>query len=155
MRTTVVSAVLVSAAFSLTACATQETFRALETPKTASAQQPYHGARVAVSIGKFDNRSSYMRGIFSDGVDRLGGQGLDLVQDVAQGAVLAVLGLFGSDGAEVRGQVGDQVAGAGRDWGEGLDTALRTHIHLGVLVDEVDQAGVEVAEGDVLSVGLT
>lgn len=74
MRTTVVSAVLVGAAFSLTACATQETFRALETPKTASAQQPYHGARVAVSIGKFDNRSSYMRGIFSDGVDRLGGQ---------------------------------------------------------------------------------
>jgi curli biogenesis system outer membrane secretion channel CsgG len=25
-------------------------------------------------VGKFDNRSSYMRGIFSDGVDRLGGQ---------------------------------------------------------------------------------
>jgi curli biogenesis system outer membrane secretion channel CsgG len=26
-------------------------------------------------VGKFDNRSSYMRGLFSDGVDRLGGQG--------------------------------------------------------------------------------
>ena len=25
-------------------------------------------------VGKFDNRSSYMRGLFSDGVDRLGGQ---------------------------------------------------------------------------------
>jgi curli biogenesis system outer membrane secretion channel CsgG len=25
-------------------------------------------------IGKFDNRSSYMRGLFSDGIDRLGGQ---------------------------------------------------------------------------------
>ncbi|RAE71236.1 curli production assembly protein CsgG, partial [Burkholderia multivorans] len=29
---------------------------------------------VAIAIGKFDNRSSYMRGIFSDGIDRLGGQ---------------------------------------------------------------------------------
>ncbi|GAB7526520.1 CsgG/HfaB family protein [Paraburkholderia sp. 2C] len=27
-----------------------------------------------VSVGKFDNRSTYMRGIFSDGVDRLGSQ---------------------------------------------------------------------------------
>jgi curli biogenesis system outer membrane secretion channel CsgG len=27
-----------------------------------------------VSIGKFDNRSSFMRGVFSDGTDRLGGQ---------------------------------------------------------------------------------
>jgi len=25
-------------------------------------------------VGKFDNRSSYMRGLFSDGMDRLGGQ---------------------------------------------------------------------------------
>jgi curli biogenesis system outer membrane secretion channel CsgG len=25
-------------------------------------------------VGKFDNRSSFMRGVFSDGVDRLGGQ---------------------------------------------------------------------------------
>jgi curli biogenesis system outer membrane secretion channel CsgG len=25
-------------------------------------------------VGKFDNRTSYMRGLFSDGVDRLGGQ---------------------------------------------------------------------------------
>ena len=27
-----------------------------------------------LAVGKFDNRSSYLRGIFSDGVDRLGGQ---------------------------------------------------------------------------------
>ena len=30
--------------------------------------------RSPIAVGKFDNRSSYMRGIFSDGVDRLGGQ---------------------------------------------------------------------------------
>lgn len=29
---------------------------------------------IKVSVGKFDNRSTYMRGIFSDGVDRLGSQ---------------------------------------------------------------------------------
>jgi curli biogenesis system outer membrane secretion channel CsgG len=27
-----------------------------------------------MSVGKFDNRSSFLRGIFTDGVDRLGGQ---------------------------------------------------------------------------------
>ena len=67
-------AVLVCTAFSLTACATQEAFRSLETPQTATVRQPYQGARAVVAIGKFANRSSYMRGIFSDGVDRLGGQ---------------------------------------------------------------------------------
>ena len=30
--------------------------------------------RLPVSVGKFDNRSSFMRGVFSDGVDRLGRQ---------------------------------------------------------------------------------
>jgi curli biogenesis system outer membrane secretion channel CsgG len=30
--------------------------------------------RLPVSVGKFDNRSSFMRGVFSDGVDRLGSQ---------------------------------------------------------------------------------
>ncbi len=35
---------------------------------------PYAGKPVPVSVGKFDNRSSYMRGIFSDGVDRVGSQ---------------------------------------------------------------------------------
>ena len=58
----------------LAGCAAQETSRAIETPQTISAQQAYHGPRVLVSVGKFDNRSSYMRGIFTDGVDRLGSQ---------------------------------------------------------------------------------
>ena len=54
-------------------CAT-ETSRSLEVAKTVSAATPFHGARVPVSVGKFDNRSGFMRGIFSDGVDRLGSQ---------------------------------------------------------------------------------
>jgi len=54
-------------------CAT-ESSRSLEVTKVSSAAVPFHGTRVPISVGKFDNRSSFMRGIFSDGVDRLGGQ---------------------------------------------------------------------------------
>lgn len=42
--------------------------------KVATYNTTYTGAKSAISIGKFDNRSSYMNGIFSDGVDRLGNQ---------------------------------------------------------------------------------
>ncbi|KMN16688.1 CsgG/HfaB family protein [Pseudomonas weihenstephanensis] len=59
--------------FALAGCAT-ESSRALPIEKVASASVAYHGVRVPIAVGKFDNRSSYMRGIFSDGVDRLGGQ---------------------------------------------------------------------------------
>ncbi|GAB2884672.1 CsgG/HfaB family protein [Paraburkholderia jirisanensis] len=57
----------------LAGCAT-EASRSLPVAPLSSAQTPYTGARVAIAIGKFDNRSSYMRGIFTDGIDRLGGQ---------------------------------------------------------------------------------
>lgn len=57
----------------LSACAT-ESHRSLEVAKVESAGTPWQGPRSPLSVGKFDNRSSYMRGIFSDGVDRLGGQ---------------------------------------------------------------------------------
>ena len=40
----------------------------------ASAETVYTGPKSALVVGKFDNRSSYMRGLFSDGVDRLGSQ---------------------------------------------------------------------------------
>lgn len=32
------------------------------------------GARAPIAVGKFDNRSSFMRGVFSDGTERLGSQ---------------------------------------------------------------------------------
>src|SRR5690349_6616081 len=54
-------------------CAT-ESHQALPPTTTASAQTPYNGPKSTLVVGKFDNRSSYMRGLFSDGVDRLGGQ---------------------------------------------------------------------------------
>jgi len=54
-------------------CAT-ESSRSLEVAKVESAATPFSGTRVPISVGKFDNRSGYMRGIFTDGVDRLGSQ---------------------------------------------------------------------------------
>lgn len=54
-------------------CAT-ETSRSVEVAKTASVSRSYSGPRQPISVGKFDNRSSFMRGVFSDGVDRLGSQ---------------------------------------------------------------------------------
>lgn len=57
----------------LGACATEES-RSLAVEKSVSASRPYAGVRNPISVGKFDNRSSFMRGIFTDGVDRLGSQ---------------------------------------------------------------------------------
>lgn len=54
-------------------CAT-ETSRAMPVEQVESVNRPYSGPRAPIAVGKFDNRSSYMRGVFSDGVDRLGGQ---------------------------------------------------------------------------------
>jgi curli biogenesis system outer membrane secretion channel CsgG len=62
------------AALATGGCATEERSRSVEVAKVESAATPYQGPRVPMSVGKFDNRSSFMRGIFSDGVDRLGSQ---------------------------------------------------------------------------------
>lgn len=67
------SAVALAVLAGMSGCAT-ESSRALPVEKVQSASQVWTGARVPMAVGKFDNRSSYMRGIFSDGVDRLGGQ---------------------------------------------------------------------------------
>lgn len=58
---------------SIAGCAT-ETSTAVAVQQVESVNRPYSGVRTPIAVGKFDNRSSYMRGIFSDGVDRLGGQ---------------------------------------------------------------------------------
>ena len=57
----------------LAGCATENS-RTIETPQPAVASIPYQGTKSQIAVGKFDNRSSFMRGIFSDGVDHLGSQ---------------------------------------------------------------------------------
>jgi len=59
--------------FGMVGCAT-ESHKAVEVHKPAAATTIYTGPKNTLVVGKFDNRSSYMRGLFSDGVDRLGGQ---------------------------------------------------------------------------------
>ncbi|WP_293766015.1 CsgG/HfaB family protein [uncultured Aquitalea sp.] len=57
----------------LAGCAT-ESYQSVAVQKVATADKPYAGPRAPIAVGKFDNRSSFMRGLFSDGVDRLGSQ---------------------------------------------------------------------------------
>jgi curli biogenesis system outer membrane secretion channel CsgG len=70
------SAVIAGACVALLAGCVQESARTIPVQKVESAQTTFSGTRVAVSIGKFNNRSSFMRGIFADSSseDRLGGQ---------------------------------------------------------------------------------
>ncbi len=54
-------------------CAT-ESHHAITPETVASAGTVYNGVRSTIVVGQFDNRSTYMRGIFSEGEDRLGAQ---------------------------------------------------------------------------------
>lgn len=57
----------------LAGCATEGS-RVIESPKVTTHNTAYHGVKSAIAVGKFENRSSYQNGIFSDGNDRLGEQ---------------------------------------------------------------------------------
>ncbi|MEY3789383.1 MAG: hypothetical protein RLZ09_219 [Pseudomonadota bacterium] len=57
----------------LASCAT-ETSTTIAPKQVTSATTPYSGPKNPISVGKFDNRSTFLRGLFSDGVDRLGSQ---------------------------------------------------------------------------------
>jgi curli biogenesis system outer membrane secretion channel CsgG len=88
-RLTVASAA--ACLLALAGCAT-ESSRSVQVEKVQSAAAPYAGVRVPVSVGKFDNRSSFMRGVFSDGVDRLGSQAkTTLIAHMQQSQRFAVL----------------------------------------------------------------
>jgi len=72
--TTLTLAVALTSPLLLNGCAT-ESSQALAVPQVNTASQTaYTGARAPIAVGKFDNRSSYLRGVFSDGADRLGSQ---------------------------------------------------------------------------------
>lgn len=62
-----------AAVMGVTGCAT-ESSRTLEVAKVNTYGTAYQGVKAPISIGKFDNRSSFQKGIFSDGEDRLGNQ---------------------------------------------------------------------------------
>lgn len=74
MKVTKSSVAVIALAALLGGCATTERSTVVETQKVQIASVPYVGKRIPVSIGKFQNKSPFLRGIFSDGVDRLGNQ---------------------------------------------------------------------------------
>jgi curli biogenesis system outer membrane secretion channel CsgG len=57
----------------LTACAT-ESHRAVAVEKVESHNRAYIGEKTTLVVGKFQNRSSYLQGLFSSNSDRLGNQ---------------------------------------------------------------------------------
>lgn len=57
----------------LAGCAV-ESNRVIQSEEVATAGTSYSGPKSTLVLGKFANRTNYMRGIFSDGVDRLGSQ---------------------------------------------------------------------------------
>ncbi|MEQ1723345.1 MAG: CsgG/HfaB family protein, partial [Pseudobdellovibrio sp.] len=59
----------------LAGCAS-ESHKAIEVQKSASAKTAtnYRGTKHPVMVSNFDNKSGFMKGIFSDGPDRLGSQ---------------------------------------------------------------------------------
>jgi curli biogenesis system outer membrane secretion channel CsgG len=63
----------------LAGCAAQETHHAIAPQKVESFGTAYSGPKSKIVVGQFDNTSTFMRGIFSDGVDRLGQQAKDIL----------------------------------------------------------------------------
>ena len=89
-RSKIVTAVA-ACVLALAGCAT-ESSRPVPVEKVQAAAAAYNGPRVPVSVGKFDNHSSFMRGVFSDGVDRLGSQAkTSLIAHLQQSQRFAVL----------------------------------------------------------------
>lgn len=73
MRTWMPAVRLALVGLVMSGCVT-ETHRTVETPTVASHGTPYSGPVYALVVGKFQNRSQYLRGAFSDGGDPLGTQ---------------------------------------------------------------------------------
>ncbi|MDC9590871.1 CsgG/HfaB family protein [Xenorhabdus sp. XENO-10] len=73
MKSKLTLALLCLASFMLAGCAT-ESSTTLPVQKVTSYKTTYANIRSPIAVGKFENRSSYQNGIFSDGIDRLGNQ---------------------------------------------------------------------------------
>ena len=70
-------------ALALAGCAT-ETHRTVAPTAVASAGTAYSGPKHTLVVGKFQNRSTYMQGIFSEGPDQLGNQSKTILKSHLQ-----------------------------------------------------------------------
>jgi curli biogenesis system outer membrane secretion channel CsgG len=101
-------AVSFATAMLFSSCAT-ESSRSVVVEKVPQANAPYAGTKVPVAVGKFDNRSDFMRGVFSDGVDRLGSQAkTTLIAHLQQSQRFIVLERENMDEARQEAQIQGQ-----------------------------------------------
>lgn len=59
---------------SLSGCTATTSSKVVETPKVNTYNSVYTGMRNKIAVGNFVNSSNFQRGIFSNGIDRLGAQ---------------------------------------------------------------------------------
>ena len=91
MKTNVKFLLAACAVMLITGCATERS-RVVETPKVQTLNTAYQGQKIAVSLGRFSNQSSYQNGVFSDGEDRLGNQAQTiLISNLQQSGRFSVL----------------------------------------------------------------
>ena len=91
-KKTISVAVIAASVLALFSGCAKESSRVVQTPTVASLNTNYSGERIAVSVGRFNNQSSYNNGVFSDGEDRLGNQAQTiLVSNLQQSGRFSVL----------------------------------------------------------------
>lgn len=73
-KKTISAAIIAASVLALFSGCAKESSRVVQTPTVATLNTNYSGERIAVSVGRFNNQSSYNNGVFSDGEDRLGNQ---------------------------------------------------------------------------------
>lgn len=78
IRPRMAALICLTAAVSLGGCATVETSR-IVTPQQVTTST-YSGPQYRLAIGKFENRTNFLQGLFSDGPDRLGLQARQILK---------------------------------------------------------------------------
>jgi len=73
VKRSALSFLMLLSALCITSCVT-ESNKALDVDKPLAAYAHYSGPRTSMAVGNFDNQSGFLRGIFTDGEDRLGSQ---------------------------------------------------------------------------------
>ena len=91
---------------------TSESSRRIAPEQPLTASRPYSGPRSPIAVGNFNNNSGFMRGIFTDGDDRLGNQAKTiLVTHLHQTSRFTVLDRANMEEArreaEIRGEAQD------------------------------------------------
>ena len=74
MKTTSILAICAIATILTSGCATQQTHKSVKIEKVESHSTPYYGPKSTLVVGHFDNRSTYMQGMFTQNSTQLTNQ---------------------------------------------------------------------------------